>query len=117
MLTRIFLAHRNRVPHDRATAWACLTANLFVLPGLGSWLAGKSIGWLQMALALAGLGLTILWPIWFVKMWVTFHEVPTDLGPHFGKALVGMALFAIAWTWALASSLSILRDVGSEKTK
>lgn len=102
---------RHRGPLDRATASACLMANLLVLPGLGSWIAGRKTGLLQMFLALLGFSLTLVWAVWFVKTWMASGQWPTDIGPHFGKAVFGILLFLTAWFWALASSLVTLRDV------
>ena len=46
---------------ERDRARAAFSANLAVLPGLGSLLAGRREGWLQAPLALAGLTLSVRW--------------------------------------------------------
>lgn len=107
---KMFLA---RVPPrllDRPTAWACVAANLLILPGLGSWILGRVAGLMQMAMALTGFGLTLIWAFWLVKAWLALKHLPTEAGPHLAKALTGVLLFTVAWFWALGSSLSILRN-------
>jgi hypothetical protein len=82
-----------------------------VLPGLGSWLLGRRTGLLQMVVAVAGFGLTSIWAFWFIQTWIALHHLPTQIGPHFGKACLGIALFFGAWLWSLGTSLVILRKV------
>jgi hypothetical protein len=93
---------------DRSAAWGCLVANVFVLPGLGTVTAGRRIGYLQGALALIGFGMTASWCVWFLGRWMHSGAVPDQVGPYFPICLAGMVLFALAWTWALMSSLRIL---------
>jgi len=80
-----------------------------VLPGLGSLLAGRRVGWLQAPLAVAGFALTIVWFASFVREWARLDELPADGGPHFRLGLIGVGLFAIAWGWALVTGLRLLR--------
>lgn len=80
-----------------------------VLPGLGSFLFGRVVGFFQMGLALAGFALTAIWGFWFLKTWITLKQIPLEPGPHLGKALVGIGLFFIAWVWALGSSIAFVR--------
>lgn len=105
----MFLARVPPRPLDRPTAWACVAANLLVLPGLGSWIVGRVVGLVQMALSLAGFGLTLSWAFWLVKVWWALKHLPVEPGPHLAKAVTGVLLFAAAWLWALGSSIAILR--------
>lgn len=107
MKTSLERRHSGKI--DRPTAWACFMTNQLVLPGLGSWIAGRWTGLAQMALALAGFILTSLWPIWMIKTVLELREIPDTLGPHFGKAVSGLILFGIAWFWALGSSIAVLQ--------
>ncbi len=110
----------SRRPLDRATAWGCLTANL-VVPGTGTLAAGRRSGYAQGVLALAGTALTLVFGVrflaWYAANYARFQQ--EDLNPFevLGEiwlavrwALLGMALFALAWLWALGSSLLLLRE-------
>lgn len=104
---------------DRSTAWGCLTSNL-ALPGSGSLLAGRVIGYFQIVVALLGLAVTFIFGlhflVWSVTHWSQMHDETADpldrlrdlwLGVRW--ALLGMGVFAASWLWALISSLGILR--------
>ena len=93
---------------DRPTAWACLATNLLVLPGLGSVIAGRRLGYLQMGLAVVGIGLTLVFVAAFLKVWFKEADVWTGWGPVV-TALVGIALFGISWLWSLWTGITMLR--------
>jgi hypothetical protein len=111
-----------RRPLDRQTAWGCLTANIFGLPGLGSLAAGRLTGYCQMALSLIGLALTTAFFVRFL-VWYGSHSAELNqsdddvLTPHFGIlwshlrwAFLGLGVFLIGWLWALMSGLAILAE-------
>jgi hypothetical protein len=117
-----------RRPLDRQTAWGCLTANLFGLPGLGSLAAGRRIGYGQMILSLSGVALTsafgIRFIIWFASHSTELSQLDDEGMSHFGElwdhlrwALLGIGVFLTGWLWALASSLSILAQAKSAGPK
>jgi hypothetical protein len=93
---------------ERDRAWAAFSANLVVLPGLGSLLMGRRSGWLQAPLALAGLSLSVRWVVLVLLDWRRAGALP-DTVPRAGLLLEGVALFALAWLWALATGLAMLR--------
>ncbi len=98
----------------RDRARTLLLANLLVLPGLGTWLAGrKAAGALQMALALAGFALTLVWIVAWGTAWVRLGEMPDGLGPQGSLGVLGIGLFAAAWIWSLASSLAFSSSTSS----
>ena len=117
---KVSLALGPRQPLSRQTAWGCLTSNL-ALPGSGSLLAGRSSGYAQLALAMVGLLLTtalgLRFILWQVANWTQFHGMEVDplaalreLWVHLRWPLFGIAIFFIAWFWALMSSLAILES-------
>jgi hypothetical protein len=124
-MTRFRLIRRSGAI-DRSTAWGCLTSNL-ALPGSGSLLAGRVSGYGQVLLALVGAVITTVFGLRFV-VWVFSHWTQlqdADLDPlerlltlwlGLRWALVGMAVFVIAWLWALGSSVGILRGAGRTGT-
>jgi hypothetical protein len=87
-----------------------LLTNVLVLPGLGSILGGNRVGWVQAPLAIAGFVLTSVWAVSFAVGWVRAGTFPSEGGPHLRLGLVGVALFVVAWFWALGTSLRILRQ-------
>ena len=98
--------------NDEAVAWGGLVANLLVLPGLGSLLVGRRVGWIQAALALGGFVLTLIWLVSFLQAWISLGEFPLDAGPEMARGLYGIALFAVAWLWSLGTSLHVVWGKG-----
>jgi hypothetical protein len=83
-------------------------ANLLVLPGLGSLIAGRRSGWAQAAVALAGFALTTVWFVWFVAEWARSGNFPLDAGPYLPAGALGVLLFAVSWTWGLITGLAVV---------
>jgi hypothetical protein len=109
-----------RKPLDRQTAWGFLTTNL-ALPGFGSLLGQRRIGYLQAAVSVSGLVLTLTFGtrfvIWYFTNLKTINDTQGDPLSLLGEtliqvrwALLGMALFGLALLWALTTSLSLLRE-------
>lgn len=107
---KISLGFQSLPPDSAAAARACLVINLLFLPGFGSWIAGRKVGAGQITLALIGFAMSTIWMVSFVGVWITRGEYPWTGGPHLRLGLVGMAAFALAWLWALGTSLSIVRQ-------
>jgi hypothetical protein len=97
---------------------ASLAANA-ALPGAGTLLLGRTIGYLQLGLAFVGVVLTLVYGVrfvhWFLEHrlllenpdqdpWTTLRWVWTEVR----ISLLGMALFGSAWLWAIAGSLTLL---------
>lgn len=103
---------RRPAPGERAGedfAWACLLANLVGVPGLGTLMARQPGAVAQLTLAIAaGVSLT-WWLVAFVLAEIRTMELPPPGGPPLFLLLSGVVLFAVAWVWALASSLSLMR--------
>lgn len=94
---------------DRQTAWVCLITNLLVLPGLGSVLGGQRIGYAQIGLGLAGLASSLGFVAAFLQTWFRDAD-PWPGWPAVTAGLVGIALFALSWLWALWTSCRLLRQ-------
>jgi len=123
------LALGPRKPLDREQARACLVANI-CFPGSGSLLAGRRVGYAQAALVGFVLALQFVFLGWWLKLWLTTRQFPfpaewTDTGiPRqaiimLALALSTVAMFALAWFWALLTSLIISSEVkrGASATK
>ncbi len=115
---RISLALGPRQALSRQSAWGCFTTNL-ALPGLGSLAAGRISGYPQVALAFAGMGLTMGFTARFFAWYlVNSARFSNDQGDPVANLvelwiqvrwpLLGMAVFAAGWLWALVTSLQIL---------
>jgi len=98
-------------PLSRAKARNAVILNQLATPGLGSLLARRWIaGTGQLVLAVAGF---ILICSWFVSViFALYQQINSDAHPHVANWLgwTGAASFALAWLWALWTSLSLLRD-------
>ena len=117
---KISLALGPREPVSRQTAWGCFTANLTV-PGIGSLMAGRKIGYLQAVLAFGGMALTIFLGVpfiyWYLANWSRLYgdradpvDSMAELWMHLRWALLGFAVFAVGWLWALGTSRRILNE-------
>jgi hypothetical protein len=110
-------AKRRRI--SRQTAWAFLTGNL-ALPGVGSLSAGRWIGGVQLALALGGMTLTLVFGFRFVAWYFeNYDRLQGDPEDPLGVlremwiavrwALLGIGLFGVSWLWSLGTSFRILQ--------
>jgi hypothetical protein len=115
---KISLALGPRQPLSRQTAWGCLTSNL-ALPGSGSLLAGRVSGYAQLTLAFAGLILSVSFGIrfivWCLANWSRLNDSNADQVAALDEMwlgllwpLLGIAVFALGWLWAVATSLRIV---------
>src|SRR5262245_41305736 len=120
MPMKISLALGPRQPLSRQTAWGCLTTNL-ALPGFGSLIAGRVVGYFQAALTVIGFGMTVVFGlpliVWCLKNWSRLYGAESDPAESFGLVCsklkwpaIGMAVFAFTWLWALGTSESIVRE-------
>ena len=109
-----------RAPLSRQTAWGCFTTNL-ALPGFGSLVAGRRIGYAQAAFALTGMALTIVFGgrfiLWYLSNWQRIRDPNNDPSSIFGElwhvlrwAILGFVIFGVGWLWALMSSFGILAE-------
>lgn len=126
---KISLVLGNRAALDRQTAQACVAMNLG-LPGFGSILAGRVVGYAQAILTVAGFVLTVACGLklilWFFANWSKMNDPMADGWENLRALwlvarwpLLGMALFAISWLWALVTSFMIMRSApkkGSAET-
>ncbi|MDD2709394.1 MAG: hypothetical protein PHV34_15515 [Verrucomicrobiae bacterium] len=95
-------------------AWACLASNLLVLPGMGTLLAGeRRAAYVQMALALAGGALSVVFLYGAVRQWLQTEMIPLDGGPFLREGIIGIGIFLISWSWSLHSGIRLIRRAGS----
>ena len=108
-------------------AWGLLTTNLG-LPGVGSLLAGRKVGVLQLILSLTALILTIVFGVkfvlWFLANRATLKDPNADpwatlkaMWLALRWAVFGMALFGISVLWAFITSWSVLQAARKAASK
>jgi hypothetical protein len=117
---KISLALGQARPLSRSEAWGCFTANL-ALPGSGSLAAGRVVGYFQMAAGFAGFALSIVGAVRFFHWCLVNPDQLTQstsddpFAPmvwmwRMGRlAFLGIALFVFAISWAVVTSLQIMR--------
>ncbi len=107
-------------PLNREQARTCLVANA-CFPGSGSLLAGRRVGYAQMALMTLGFALSMAWFGLMLKIWIRTKSFPypadwfdNGFPPEFWRAmfvgLAGIGLFAFAWIWSMLTGLFIMSE-------
>lgn len=85
---------------DRSRLKACMAANTFVLPGIGSIMAGLRVGYSQAMLAIGGFCLSSIWFTGFVIRFVMTGEIADEVLNQLLMAIAGVGLFLAAWIWS-----------------
>lgn len=118
---KISSATANPNTSPREVAQGCFTTNLAV-PGLGSVVGGRKIGYLQMAIYFSGLAVSLIFGIrfifWSLAHWTEVHNpnIEDPLAPlraiwhEVRLPFLGIILCGIALLWALSTSHSLLAD-------
>jgi hypothetical protein len=112
---------------NREWALASLAANA-AMPGIGSLLVGRGMGYGQLGLALAGAGLTLVYGMRFVvwyfenRSWLEGAEQDplASLGlvwQHVRMVLLGVAVFGAGWSWSVLGSLVWLWTAWRRETR
>lgn len=94
-------------PITKNGARTCMLLNLCAWPGLGSRLAERKVGYLQMLLSLGGLLAVVSAMFQFMGMIWQETRYPTWHDRFVWFAIGGFGAFALAWVWSLFTSLSI----------
>jgi len=117
---KISLALGQSRPLSRSEAWGCFTANL-ALPGSGSLAAGRAVGYFQMAVYLVGFVISIIGWVGLFHWYLANPHLASQLTSddpfaylellwRMGRlACLGIAMFVFALSWAIVTSLQILR--------
>ena len=98
-------------PLDQKGAQGCLLLNLIAWPGLGSVLARRKCGIIQMLLSLAGLFSMVFGLQRFMAMIWEETRYPTWKDDFVWLGIGGVSAFAFSWLWALFTSFSIRKSV------
>jgi len=95
---------------DRVKAREFLLTNLLVLPGMGSVMAGRRVGYAQGSLAIAGMILSLMFAVDLVRDWWTMGELVLPTGRSLLIGGGGVLLFVFGWFWGLSTGLALLRN-------
>jgi hypothetical protein len=107
----------------RTQAWLCIVINQLAFPGLGTILQGRRFGYGQAAIMVAGFCLTMAFMLWYLVCCARYMFSTTwDEGmwaaqyrPYLWAPRYGLGLCAVAWGWALFSSVGIWRQTRAVK--
>ena len=101
----------SRQPLTTAKARNAFLINQLATPGLGSLMAGRRLsGTGQLVLAIAGFVLVLLWFIAVMRQFYGQIQGNVEVKPVGWIGFTGMAVFVVAWLWALTTSLGLLRE-------
>jgi hypothetical protein len=107
----------------RISPWVCVLVNQAAFPGLGTRLAGRRVGYLQMTVMLAGFCLSVGFVLWYFACGVRYLLQAPGMSEEawhesYRRAAWagrwGFGLCVTAWCWAGFSSISILRSPGDQ---
>ena len=113
----------------REQAWGVFIANQLALPGFGTLMAGRKIGYAQLTLSVAGVGCLTAFLIYALPhlgelLRLSFQTTDDpdaliarlqDWKPWLLTAVSGILLWVIAWLWAWKTSVNAVREAGQAK--
>lgn len=101
----------------------CLGMNALAFPGLGTIMAGRAIGYVQVALMTLGFFMFAGFMFWYLVSSVEALKrsmgtgAPEDLTIHYQPWLwvlwLGLGLSTFAWGWSVLSSLIVLKQAST----
>ena len=103
---------------SRTRARNATLLNLLGTPGLGSLMAGRIVaGSGQLILAIAGFTLVVIWFVQVMSGYYSqmYREETTHQTTVYTGLLLGAGIFALAWVWSLATSISLMRAASQGK--
>lgn len=100
-----------------ATAYGFLTTNLLVLPGVGTYLAGKKIsGVVQIIIALIGITASIYGLYEVIHGFLKYKSNPIMVFHEAGLWIMaaGCMIFFAGWIWSFVSGYSLIKEARRE---
>lgn len=101
---------------DKSKVTALILVNQLVTPGAGSLIAGRWVGYPQLALATTGTLFICLFFFGFMADTWNLGRAPSEFGRYGPWGKIGVVTFAISWFWTLATSISMFREAARKKT-
>src|SRR5882672_728891 len=107
----------NRPLPKRPPAMLWAIVNQLAFPGLGTLMMGRRVGYAQAAIMLAGFTLAMGFLLWYLLCAGRYAVNPSWDETHFTSLYRpykwslywGLGLCAVAWVWALLSSIAMVR--------
>lgn len=114
------LALGSRKPLSLEAAQGCLASNL-ALPGLGSVMAGRPSGYVQLLLAAGAMALTAIFGgrfiYWALAHWADLYgpqadpaEALLEIWQHVRWAFLGFVFFGVSWLWSLETGRRLVQE-------
>ena len=100
---------------DKSKVSALIMVNQLVTPGAGSLIAGRWVGYPQIALATTGTIFICLFFFGFMADLWRLGEIPGDGGRYATLGKLGAVTFVISWFWTLITSISMFREAARMK--
>lgn len=98
------------VPLTETSARNCLLINQLATPGLGSIMVGRWLaGVPQLLLALTGFCMFAAWFLLTLREAYRLSDFSGDPKSYTWLGISGAIVFAVAWLWALVTSLQVLK--------
>ena len=112
----------NPPPAKRPPALLWAIVNQLAFPGLGTLMMGRRVGYAQAAIMLAGFFLTMAFLLWYLVCAARHAFNPnwdeakftSIYRPYIWSLYWGLGLCAVAWLWALFSSIAMVRKARTE---
>ena len=115
-------------PLTRSEAWGCFSANL-AMPGSGSLVAGRPVGYLQLGLALLGFAISLVAGIGFIRWYLANSgNLNTAIDSEDSYAgvwmllramfwpVVGIGMYLVSLVWATLTGLLIVKGTPKDAT-
>jgi 4a-hydroxytetrahydrobiopterin dehydratase len=120
LIVKFFSSER---PLSHARAVTCAVTNQLAAPGLGSLMAGRWIaGTGQLVLCAAS---CVLLLVWVIRILIQYYNIPggfvggeTPTSPiNWKPCLISAILLAVSWLWSGVTSISLLREAVSGRSR
>src|SRR5712671_4285252 len=103
---------------SRSKAWTLAALNQLAFPGAGTVMAGRKIGYAQATIMVVGFVLVMLYLFVIIGSLMSLltgentseAAIEADRHRYAWAGILGLVLSVLAWFWALASSISMVRN-------
>lgn len=105
-------------PRNRSEAWRCAMINQLALPGLGTVIGGRKVGYAQAVIMVAGFFIVTGYLCWFIfhqtkllfDMNISAQQFNESRFDNWWIGAIGFGLCLAAWIWSLISSIQFIKS-------